>query len=213
MTQQLLQMNQAQNQQQMVGGPIDINGNVIKAEQMKYYDPMYGYYSMGMPAQNQSENKQSAQLSLSTSTMPAMWDLHNAQMQQLPPMPPKQEVNGNSDGVLVPKQEPIYDEQMQQYLNQTAAAAATASSYDPLQAMPDFMNTMNTMNSMMPYYPPPNMNYLNYENQHLLYSGNHNQMLQDPNNMNHQIEKKIEVPPLPPQLMDNEEEALYEINK
>merc|ERR1712228_909249 len=171
----------------------------------------YGYYSMGMPTPNQSENKQNAQLSLSTSTMPAMWDLHNAQMQQLPPMPPKQEVNGNSD-VLVPKQEPIYDEQMQQYLNQTAAGV-TASSYDPLQAMPDFMNTMNTMNSMMPYYPPPNMNYLNYENQHLLYSGNHNQMLQDPNNMNHQIEKKIEVPPLPPQLMDNEEEALYEINK
>merc|ERR1712130_948366 len=186
---QILNMNQAQNQ--IPGGTIDINGNVIKSEQLQtendqqyimkpeqynYYDPMYGYYSMGIPNQI-NDNKQNA-LSLSTSTMPAMW-----------------EQNGQN-----PKEEPIWEynaEQMHQ-MNQVAASMGMPGlSHDLLQGMPQCMNNM--MPSTM-YYP--NGYYMNFENQHLVYSANHHQ------NEN----KQIEVPPLPLPITEIEESS-FEINK
>merc|ERR1712048_131163 len=170
---------------------IDLNGNVIKTEQpsqeqmmkpeqyMNYgVDPMYGYYAqMGMapqlPMPQQNEDKQAVmQQSLSTSTM---WDSMQEQQMQIG-IAKEEKTDDNSDNnVLVPKQEPVWPD----------AHAAHA------QAM-----------QMNQYYDQMNMYYANQQNVNGYYPQYYNPMNppQQPNG--DEMNKNIEVPPMPMPLME-----------
>eukprot|EP00483_Globobulimina_turgida_P011995 UN12017 len=98
--------------------------------------------------------------------------------------------DNNSDAALIPKQEPIYSN------------FVTNPPYSTLPSL-----DIHSNNNHMQYMVPPNIYYLPnmyYDNAHLLYSNpstNPNQI--DINNDDQQNNKKIEVPPLPVQFIEN----------